>query len=191
MPDSVEIPAPGKPVIRRLAAIFLRTSSSVIKRIIPFESFRVPMTLVMNRKPRQLAETDLFAYALKSLAARASSSGEMRMKLERRALRKSDVDVVIQRLSAAGYLNDERFAESFATWRKDNQRLGRRRVERDLRARRVAPKLAQSAVENAFQDVDETALLREHIAKRIRRSGFPDDRRAMASLCRHLVGAGF
>lgn len=145
----------------------------------------------MNRKPKQLGESDLLAYALKSLAARAASSGEMRTKLERRALRKTDVDAVMTRLKDAGYINDERFAESFATWRKDNQRLGRRRVERDLRARRVAPKLAQSAVESAFQDTDETALLREHMEKRIRRSGFPKDRKAMASLFRHLVGAGF
>ena len=140
---------------------------------------------------RKLGETDLFAYALKSLAARATSSGEMKSKLERRALRKSDVDAVIRRLHDAGYLNDQRFAESFASWRKDNQRLGRRRVERDLRARRVAPKLAESAVARAYEDTDEVAMLREHIARRVRRSGPPKDRRAMASLYRHLVVAGF
>jgi regulatory protein len=143
------------------------------------------------RKARPLNETELQAYALHSLAARAASVGEMRTKLERRALRKSDVDVVIKRLRDSGYLNDARFAESFAGWRKDNQRLGRRRVERDLRARRVAPALAQSAVAKAFEDTDESAMIREHIAKRVRRSGPPEDRKAMASLFRHLMAAGF
>ena len=145
----------------------------------------------MTRRPKPLAESALYAYALKSLAARACSSGEMRAKLGRRAIRTSDVDVVMRRLQDVGYLNDQRFAESFAAWRVENQRLGRRRVERDLRSRRVAPKLAQRAVEQAFQDTDESALLRDHIARRLRRSGPPRDRRAIASLYRHLVGAGF
>jgi len=138
-----------------------------------------------------LGETELHAYALKSLAARASSSGEMRAKLQRRALRPSDVDTVMARLKDAGYLNDERFAESFAGWRVENQRLGRRRVERDLRARRIAPKLASEATARAYEETDETALIREHINKRIRRSGKPVDRKAVASLFRHLLGAGF
>ena len=145
----------------------------------------------MMRRPKPLGEEDLMAYALKSLAARAASSGEMRVKLERRALRKTDVEAVMRRLKDAGYLNDERFAESFASWRAGSRRLGRRRVQRDLLARRVAPKLAEHAVAQAFEDTDETAMLREHIARRIRRSGPPKDRRAMASLYRHLVGAGF
>jgi regulatory protein len=142
-------------------------------------------------KQKPLGETELHSYALHSLAARAASIGEMRTKLERRAIRKSDVDVVIKRLRDAGYLNDARFAESFAGWRKDNQKLGRRRVERDLRARRVAPAMAQEAVAHVFEDVDENAMIREHIAKRTRRSGVPKDRKGIASLFRHLVTAGF
>ena len=145
----------------------------------------------MARKPKQLGATELHVYALKSLAARASSVGEMRAKLERRALRKTDVEAVMARLREAGYLNDERFAESFAGWRMENQKLGRRRVERDLRARRVAPKLAASAVAQAYDGADETAMLREHIARRVRRAGAPQDRKSMAALYRHLLVAGF
>jgi regulatory protein len=144
----------------------------------------------MNRQPKPLAEQELHAYALKALAARALSLGEMRSKLERRALRKTDVDAVIRRLKDVGFLNDERFAASYASWRMDS-RLGRRRVERDLRARKVAPQLAQRVVENAYAGADESEMLREHIAKRTRRTGLPADRRAMAALYRHLVVAGF
>jgi regulatory protein len=145
---------------------------------------------MMNRKSKPLGEEELHAYALKSLAVRALSLGEMRTKLERRALRKSDVEMVLRRLADVGFLNDARFAESYASWRMD-QRLGRRRVERDLRARRVAPELVQRAVENAFAGADESEMLREHIAKHTRRTGLPADRRGMANLYRHLVVAGF
>ena len=64
-------------------------------------------------------------------------------------------------------------------------------MERDLRARLVAPKLARRAVEKAYEEVDETALLREHLARRLRRNGPPTDQRRLASLYRHLLGAGF
>jgi regulatory protein len=148
-----------------------------------------------TRKPKPLDETGLREFAMKSLAVRSSSEAEMRTKLERRAIRKTDVDVVMRRLKEVGFLNDARLAEHFAGWRLETQRLGRRRVERDLRARKIAPKVVESAVASAFQGVDEVALLREHIAKRIRRTGKPSfqpgDRKAMASLYRHLMVAGF
>jgi SOS response regulatory protein OraA/RecX len=146
-----------------------------------------------TRKPRQLDETGLREFALKSLAVRSSSEAEMRTKLERRAIRKTDVEVVMRRLKEVGFLNDARLAEHVAGWRLETQRLGKRRVERDLRARKIAPKLVENAVASAFEGVDETALIREHIAKRIRRSGKPEpgDRKKLASLFRHLIGAGF
>lgn len=145
----------------------------------------------MTRQPRRLGEEELYQYALKSLAARASSSGDMRVKLQRRALRASDVDAVLTRLKNAGFLNDERYAESFAAWRRDNQRHGRRRVERDLRTHRVSTKLVQNALQEAYGEVDESAMIREHIERRVRRTGLPKDRKKLASLFRHLVSAGF
>ncbi len=144
----------------------------------------------MVRQPKRLGEQELHAYALKALGARALSLGEMRVKLERRALRKSDVEAVITRLKSAGLLNDERFAAAYASWRVD-ARVGRQRVERDLRARRVAPEAAKRAVDRAFADTDEIAMLREQIAKLTRRTGPPKDRRATAALYRRLLSGGF
>ncbi len=145
----------------------------------------------MPRKPKPLDEPGLYAYALKSLAARARSIAELRRMLERRARNKADTETVLHRLRERGYLDDEKFAQAYAHWRLENQRLGRRRVERDLRARLVAAKLARRAVEKAYEDVDETHLLREHLARRLRRTGPPADERRLASLYRHLLGAGF
>src|SRR5439155_20078337 len=76
-------------------------------------------------------------------------------------------------------------------WQLENQRFGRRRIERDLRARKIAPKLATEATANAFAEANETDLIREHIAKHVRRKGKPADRKAVASLFRHLLAAGF
>ena len=145
----------------------------------------------MPRKPKALPAPALFNYALKSLAARARSVTELRRMLERRAERKADTENILRRLKDLGYLNDEKFAQAYAAWRLENQRLGRFRVERDLRARLIAPRLAERAVEQAYQNVDEAELLRQHLARRLRRTGPPKDRRRLASLYRHLLGAGF
>ena len=89
----------------------------------------------MVRKPAPLEQSALFAYALNSLAGRACSVAEMRRKLKRRAAQPGDIEKVLDRIIGLGYLNDEKFAHSFAHWRLENQRLGKRRVARDLRTR--------------------------------------------------------
>jgi regulatory protein len=65
-------------------------------------------------RSRRLDATALWEYALKSLAGRAQSTGELREKLRRRAARAGDIDDVLGRLKRDGYLDDRRYAESFA-----------------------------------------------------------------------------
>ena len=144
-----------------------------------------------SRQPRRLNASELQHYAVQALARRARSIAELRRLLERRATDPADIPAVLDKLKEYGFLNDERFAQTYASWRLENNRLGRRRVERDLRAHLVAPKLAKRAVTEVYDEVDEPALLREHMAKRLRHRGAPKDRRGVASLYRHLIGAGF
>src|ERR1035441_6212324 len=98
-----------------------------------------------KRKPRRLDAGGLWEYALKSLGARAHSIGELREKLRRRAERAGDIDGVLARLKEHQYLDDRRYAESYASARLANEELGRTRVIRELRARRVAPAGAGAA----------------------------------------------
>jgi regulatory protein len=120
------------------------------------------------RKPKLLDQEALMNYALRALSGRAHSLGEMREKLRRRCLRIEDIDTVIQRLKDAGYLNDRQFAESYATRRLEDQGLGKMRVLRDLRQRRVAPKLAEQAVEKTFEASDELQLIENFLARKYR-----------------------
>jgi regulatory protein len=150
----------------------------------------------MNR-PRKRAPLDangLWEFALKTLGARACSSGELRQKLRTRAERVADVDATLARLKEYRYLDDRRFAESFAAARLENQRLGKHRVVRDLLRRRVAPALAESVIDKTFQRVDEVALIEEHIRRKYRakkRVGLFKDEKDLASAYRHLLRAGF
>jgi regulatory protein len=149
----------------------------------------------MPRAPQKRLEMDeLVAYAGRTLAARAQTSSELREKLKRRALRETDVDLVIARLKDAGYLNDHRFAESFAHWRRDNDGFGKARVMHDLMNRRVAPAVARKAADDAFKETDETAMIEQFLARKYRGKNLGtllQEDKSLASAFRRLRAAGF
>jgi regulatory protein len=145
-------------------------------------------------KPRKLAAEELYEYAVKSLSARAQSTGDLKAKLRLRAADLSDADRIVERLKDNGYLNDRRYAESFATMRVENEGFGKMRVVNDLRARRVAPDLAATAVDQAMGDKSEAEQIDAFIDRRmssISKPGAIDDERKLAGAYRKLRRAGF
>lgn len=145
-------------------------------------------------KNRRLDAAALWEYALKALAGRAHSTGELREKLRRRAAQAGDIDAVLARLKEDGYLDDRRYAEAYAAARLANDRLGRTRVIRDLRQRRVAPALAERTAAKVYQDVDEEALIEEWIRRKYRlapREGLFREDKDLAAAYRRLARAGF
>jgi regulatory protein len=147
-----------------------------------------------ERKVHRLDSGALWTYAVKVLAGRAYSTGELREKLHRRAERAADVDEVLARLKEVGYLDDRRYAEGFASARLANEKLGRTRVIEDLRQRRVAPSLAERTVQRVYQDVDEEALIEDFIRRKYRRApreGLFREDKDIAVAYRRLLRAGF
>jgi regulatory protein len=128
------------------------------------------------------------------LSVRSSSSEELRLRLRRRAARPPDVDAAMMRLKDLGYLDDWRFAESFAANRMDNHQFGRMRILSDLRARRVPGKVADIAVDRAFEGKNETELIQAFIERRlplIAAGRGLEDERKLAAAYRKLRRAGF
>jgi len=143
---------------------------------------------------RLLDEPALLAYAVKLLAGRAHSTGELREKLRRRAEQATAVDVVLARLKENGYLDDQKFAENFASARLANDKFGKARVARDLRQRRVAPSLVERTVRKVYQDVNEESLIEQWVRRKYRltpRDGLFEDDKDMAAAYRRLLRAGF
>jgi regulatory protein len=136
----------------------------------------------------------LWDYALKSAGARAQSTGEMRAKLRERAGRAEDVEATLIKLKEYGFLDDTRFAESYAAARLENQGFGKQRAMRDLRQRRVAPVIAERVVEQVYAGKDESLLIEEFIRRRYRNADreklFQQDK-DLASAFRRLRVAGF
>jgi regulatory protein len=147
-----------------------------------------------RQTPKLLDAEALWSYALKSLGMRALTVSELREKLRRRAELAPDIDTVLAKLKEYGYLNDERFAENYAAARRDNQGLGQFRVLRDLKQRRVAPKLAEKTAKETFAGLDETELIEQFLARKFRNKNlgeFFKIEKNLASAFRRLQYAGF
>jgi regulatory protein len=144
--------------------------------------------------PKPLDKNRLMTFAAQALSARALTISELRDKLKRRAFEPSDVDEVLARLKEAGFLNDQRFSESYASRRRDDGGFGKTRVLRDLMARRVAPAVAKKAAEAAFEGTDEVAMIEAFLRRKYRGkdlSALLKEEKHLASAYRKLRTAGF
>lgn len=123
--------------------------------------------------------------ALDLLALRVHFAAELRAKLARRGYQEAEVDDAVERLIAAGHLNDQEAAHMLV---RSLQRrgYGRRRLERDLR-RRGADEAAAGAALESLGDEDELERAAS-VAARWRSSHPSRDR---AALARHLERRGF
>ena len=81
---------------------------------------------------------------------RGPSLNELRDRLKRRAAKQGGCRRSDRALKEAGFLNDRRWPIRSPNWRRENQGLGKTRVMRDLMARRIAPAVAQQAVDQAY-----------------------------------------
>jgi regulatory protein len=147
-----------------------------------------------QQKLRRLDAEALWAYALRALSSRAHSISELRDKLRRRAEREADVEDVLSRLKRYGYLDDRRLAESYTASRLENEGLGRLRVLRDLRRKRVAPAVAEQAVREAYRETDEIRLIEGFLERKYRKiplKAYLAEPRHLASAYRRLRLAGF
>jgi regulatory protein len=146
----------------------------------------------MARRPRRSStEAELYAAALRALARRSYSVHEMRQYLEARTEHKTAVRGVLARLRQQTLLDDARYARQFARYRAEVRRQGRYRIARELRARGVADRYIEAALQEIFTATDEAAALRARLERRLRGIHGPLDRKRLAALYRSLLRAGF
>ena len=133
-----------------------------------------------------------FARAVKLLAAKPRSIAELRERLlSGRGTNEEVVETVIARLREYGYLNDERFAFGYASYKVKQKPVGRRRLERDLKFKKVDSGVANEALEMVYAETPEEQLIDDAIAKRLRLRGRPKSRAEAKSLFDHLLRRGF
>ncbi|HSE33144.1 MAG TPA: RecX family transcriptional regulator [Pyrinomonadaceae bacterium] len=133
-----------------------------------------------------------FERAVKLLAAKPRSVSELRERLlQGRGTSKTTVDEVVERLREYGYLDDERFAFSYASLKVKQRPVGRRRLAQDLKFKKVDKRVADDALELVYAETSEDNLIDRAIEKRLRVRGRPSNRLEAKSLFDHLLRLGF
>jgi regulatory protein len=133
-----------------------------------------------------------FQRAVKLLAAKPRSVEELRERLlEKQWTNEAVVESVLAKLGEYGYLNDERFAFGYASYRVRQKPMGRQRIMRDLQMKKVDRETADEALRLVFEETPEESLIDRAIEKRTRLRGLPRTRSEIKSLIDHLMRQGF
>jgi regulatory protein len=146
-------------------------------------------------RPKQTdSEAVLYEYAVGALSRRMRSVAELKRLLRPRVEAETEhgktlVELVIRRLKDQGYLNDAGYAASYSSYRKDNEKFGRRRVVTELKLKGVHGDVIETAVASVYDEVDDEKQAREYLRRK--RLQKPADRKQAARIFRHLTRAGF
>jgi len=140
------------------------------------------------------SEEALYEYAVAALARRMRSIAELKRALRQRVPAETEygqtlVEVVIRRLKDQGYLNDANYAAAYSSFRRDNEKFGRRRVIADLKARGVHADIIDKTVFSVYREVNEQQQARAFLRRK--RLIEPKNRKQAARIFRQLVRAGF
>ena len=126
------------------------------------------------------------------MAAKQRSVAELRERLlAGRGATPQIVETVIERLREYGYLDDERFAQSYASLRVQQRPIGRQRLQRDLALKQIDKATVEAALNEIFEQTPEAELIDRAIAKRTRLRGRPRNREEAKKLFDHLLRQGF
>lgn len=143
-----------------------------------------------RQTPEQL-RARTFQRAGKLLAAKARSVAELRERLLERCSDMAVVEIVIARLREYGYLDDERYAVSYASSKVRQSPVGRRRLQQNLAMKKVDRAVADDALDQVFAETPEDELIDRAIEKRVRLRGRPKTRAEAKSLFDYLLRQGF
>ena len=135
---------------------------------------------------------DAYTVALTLLSARELSETQLRARLARRQFDPDDIDAAVSRLKSDGTLNDRRVALALARMESAIKHRGRARVIQKVRQAGISAALADEAVREVFEDVDEGELLARALERRLRGQAVRDlDERGRARIVRGLMAQGF
>ena len=146
-------------------------------------------------RPRKLyTEDELYQYAICALGRRMRSVAELKRLLRLRVEADTEVgqtlvELIIRKLKDQGYLNDAKYAAAYSSYRKTNEKFGRRRVITDLKVKGVHGEVIEKAVDTVYEDVSEEKLARDYLRRK--RIAKPTDQKQTARIFRQLIRAGF
>jgi regulatory protein len=149
--------------------------------------------MAFGRAKKLFDENSLYEYAIGALGRRMRSVAELKRLMRRRVepdeLGEALVELVIAKLKDQRYLNDAQYASTYSSLRRENDKLGRRRVITELKSRGVHSEVIDKAVAGAYDGVNEETQARAYLRRK--RLQKPANQKQAARIFRSLVRAGF
>ena len=113
-----------------------------------------------------MKEGSPFDCALRVLALRDHSEAELRRKLKEKGYREQGIEQSVARLKELGYLDDLRFARSFASAALRNGRGYGPRLKLELTRRGIESRIVTQVLGEMDQEFSEKELLADLMARR-------------------------
>jgi regulatory protein len=171
---------------------FATVSLEMLERL----SLRVGEELTEARSEalqREAAALGTYDRAINMLAFQARSSRDLRRRLVQKGEDPAYVDAALERLLAAGFLDDAQFARQLARSKLLGSGASKRRLQQELFKRGVERGTADEAIAEviADEDVDEDAVVREVAAKKLRSLQKDDEPTRRRKLYAFLARRGY
>lgn len=143
--------------------------------------------------PGSVGPSRTYARSLDMLARAPRSVRDLRRRLLLKGEVEADVDAAIERLTAAGLLDDAAYARAFVRSKVSSQGFSRRRLQQELTKRGVARDVADSAIVEVLHDeeVDEVANVERAALKKLRTLGGLDAETRHRRLYAYLARRGY
>lgn len=126
--------------------------------------------------------------ALNLIARRQRSQWELEDYLKRKDYDPDVVQIILNRLSESGYANDKTFAEAWVSNRRLLKATSKRRLQQELRQKRVADEIIKEILEE--DKTDELEVLKDLIARKRKQTRYQDDLKLMQYLVRQGYNYG-
>ena len=129
--------------------------------------------------------------ALNFLSYRDRSEKEIRTKLKNVGYEENIIDWVIGELKRLKFLDDQRFAQSYAQTQMITRPVGEYFLKRELKQKGVAEELIEQTVEKAYEEKDQFSVALELAQQRKRRYKDIDEMKARKRVSDFLLRRGF
>lgn len=132
------------------------------------------------------ADTDkIYNLTLNLIARRPRSEWEINEYLARKKVGNAASQEIVSKLAEKGYLNDYQFAKSWVNNRRLLKSVSRRKLELELRTKRIDTSLISKVLSE--DELDDSSVIVKEIEKKRRQSRYKDD----VKLKQYLLRQGY
>lgn len=142
------------------------------------------------KKKKYVSKTEALAKLQRYCAYQDRCHQEVRSKLLDLGIYGDDLEEIIADLIQENFLNEERFARSFARGKFRMKKFGRVRIKRELKQRQVSDYCIRKAM-TEIEEEDYQKTLREVVRKKYQSLKDSDDFTRKGKVAKYVINRGF